>query len=187
MGRVINNPITSSFSGRFGDDLVFRQIGNRTFFSRRTVAANEPTPAQQAHRQLFTEAQMFASQVLADPQQSEFYCVMAKVNDLKTSQLAAIKDFISKPEIERVDSKHYTGNVSELIYIKPKMMLKIRQIDVSIFDASDMLLESGQAVKHELGWKYKTTVFNAHPDGSRIVLVAHDRMGKTSRMVHHIY
>jgi hypothetical protein len=37
MGAIVDNPITSSFSGRLSEDVVFRQIGNKAFFARKGV------------------------------------------------------------------------------------------------------------------------------------------------------
>jgi hypothetical protein len=185
MGKVTNNAITHSFSGSFGDDIVFRQIGNRTFFTRKAVLAKAPTSAQKNNRSLFAEAQNFASQTLENPQQSEWYSIVAKVNGLKTAQLAAIRDYMSKPEIESVNTKKYKGNIGDVIQIKPKMLLKIQRIDISIYNTTGSLIESGLAFKRELHWQYHATVFNEQVDTSHIVLTAHDRLEKSCKIVAH--
>jgi hypothetical protein len=183
MGKIKNNAITHSFSGSFGDDIVFRQIGNRTFFTRKAVHVKLPTPAQKDNRNLFAEAQNFASQALENPEDNEWYSIVAKVNGLKTAQLAAVRDYMSKPDIESIDVKKYKGNIGDVIQIKPKMLLKIQRINISIYDVTDYLIESGLAYKRELHWMYKASVFNGQVDASRIVLTAYDRMEKSCKVV----
>ena len=186
MGKIVNNPVTRSFSGSFGDDVVFRQIGNRTFFAKKAVYVKSPTLAQQANRKLFSDAQNFASLALEDPQQSEWYSIVAKVNGLKTAQLAAIRDYMLKPEIENVDLKNYNGNIADRITIKPKMLLKIQRIEVSIYNATGALVESGWARKHELQWRYEATAVNSSVEASRIVLIAYDKLEKSHKVARYL-
>jgi hypothetical protein len=46
MGKVKNNLITQGFSGKYSEDLTFRQIGGKTFFARRGVSSGPPSPRQ---------------------------------------------------------------------------------------------------------------------------------------------
>jgi hypothetical protein len=183
MGKIVNNSITSSFSGKFGDDLIFRQIGNRAFFAKKGISTKPPTQAQSHSRQFFAEAQNYATHVLEDPESSEWYSIMAKLNDLRSAQLAAVKDYMSKPEIETINTKNYRGNIGDVIYIKPKMLLKIAKIEITIHAPDGSIVESGLAVKTEFSWKYRATVVNALAEGSRIAFVAYDRLGKICKMM----
>src|SRR5688500_7242030 len=98
MGKIVGNHITSSFSGQLSEDLVFRQIGNKAFFARKGVNTKPPTAAQRGNRDLFTTAQLYAATTLEQPQYSEWYSIVAKVNGLRSAQIAAVKDYMSKPE-----------------------------------------------------------------------------------------
>jgi hypothetical protein len=186
MGKISNNRITSSFSGQLGDDVVFRQVGDKTFFARKGVNAKPPTPAQTGNRNLFAKAQNYASLILEKPQYSEWYSIVAKVNGLRSAQIAAVKDFMSKPEIDIINTKNYRGNVGDVIHIKSKMLLKIEKITVTIYGADGALLESGEATKSELSWKYHATISNAQAEGSRVVVVAYDRLKKSCTVVQHL-
>ena len=186
MGKIVDNRLTSSFSGQFTDDIVFRQVGNKTFFARKGVNKKPPTPAQRGNRNLFAEAQNYASITLEDPRYSEWYSIVAKVNDLKSAQIAAVKDFMSKPEMDSIDTKSYRGTVGNVIHFKPKMLLKIEKINVSIYRADGALIETGAATKHELNWRYHTTKPNTQPEGSRIVVVAYDRFEKSCTVVQYL-
>jgi hypothetical protein len=188
MGKIINNPITSTFSGSLGEDLIFRQVGNRAFFVKKPVHTKKTaTPAQTSNRHNFAEAQNYARTMLLNPELGEWYSIVAKVNSLKNTHRAAANDFLTKPEIESINTKGYKGNVGDVIHIKPKTFLKIARIDVTIYDADGAILESGQAIKNELNFKYCATLPNAHVDGSKIVLVTHDRLKKSCRIVEHLY
>lgn len=179
MGKIVDNPITSSFSGKFGSDLVFRKIGNRTFFSRKGVSNKPPTSAQDKNRQIFAEAQNYASKMLADPKYSEWYSIVANVNGMRSAQLAAVKDFMSRPEIKSINTKNYRGSVGDVIHIKPKMLLKIDRIEITLHKRDGSILETGLAVKSEMNWKYICKIANYQVEGSRIAAVAYDKLEKS--------
>lgn len=186
MGKIKDNKITRSFSGQYGD-LVFRRVGNQTFFARKGVNTKPPSPAQRERRSLFAEAQNYAAQVLEEPGYSEWYSIVAKVNGLRSAQIAAVKDYMSRPEIESVITKGYQGNPGDVIHIRPKMLLKIEKMEVTIYHSGRSVLESGPAIKHELNWKYHATVHNPGIEASQVVVVAYDRLGKSCTAVGHLY
>jgi hypothetical protein len=183
MGRIVNNDITRSFSGAFGDDLVFRQIGNRAFFARKGKSKKPSTPRQTDNRKIFAAAQYYAHSISSRPSESEWYSIVAKVNNLRSAQVAAVKDYLSKPQIESVYTQQYRGNIGDVIHIKPKMLLKIMKIEITIHASDGSILESGLAVKTELSWKYQATAVNEALEGSRIALLAYDRLEKTCKMI----
>jgi hypothetical protein len=186
MGKIVGNHITSSFSGQLSEDLVFRQIGNKAFFARKGVNTKPPTAAQRGNRDLFATAQLYAATTLEQPQYSEWYSIVAKVNGLRSAQIAAVKDYMSKPEIESISTRSYRGTVGDVIHMKPKMLLKIEKIQVTLYGADGALLESGEAIKSELNWKYHVSVFNAQPEGSRVVVVAYDRLEKSCTFIQYV-
>ncbi|MBT1705187.1 hypothetical protein [Chryseosolibacter indicus] len=186
MGKIIGNPVTSGFSGKFGDDLVFKQIGNRTFFARKGVTKDKPTLAQNGARTQFAQASYYASHTLYYPEETERYSIMARLNNLKSAQAAAVKDYMTKPEIKGLNYKKYRGKVHDAIFIEPQMLLKIDKIEVTIIRADGTVLESGSAEKDHLNWKYSAKAVNDQVEGSTIDVVAYDRFGKSSRVTTHI-
>ena len=179
MAKIVNNPLTSTFSGQVGDDIIFRRIGNRTFVAKKGVNTKLATPAQRGRRDLFATAQFYASQMMENPEYSEWYSIVAKVNGMRNAQGAAVKDYMSKPEIDNVNTKGYKGNIGDVIHIKPKMLLKIKRIEITIHRADGTELESGLAIKSELNWKYVATRSNHQVEGSRVAMIAYDSMGKS--------
>lgn len=180
MGKIKNNVVTKGFSGKFGDDLVFRQVGNQTIFVKRTPVSSAPSARQAEVRNKFTEASLFASAALDNPQASLDYKLMAELQGLKSAYLAAVTDFLTDPEIASVFTGSYKGQVGDLFNIKSKIPYKITAIDVRILRPDGTVLESGKAVANELKWRYAATAENAQVPGSKLVLLARDRQGKES-------
>ncbi|MBT1704104.1 U32 family peptidase C-terminal domain-containing protein [Chryseosolibacter indicus] len=179
MGKIIDNQITGSFSGKFGDDLVFKRYGNKTFFSRKGKNKTPASAEQLKKRAMFTEAHFYADVTLREPEKNEWYTIVAEVNGLRTAQQAVVKDFMTMPEIEDVDIKPYKGKVGDVILMTPKMRLKITKVEVSIYDATGNMIESGLATKKGFNWEYKATVVNPNPERCRAEIVSYDRFDKT--------
>lgn len=177
MGKIKNNVVTKGFSGKFGEDLMFRQVDKKTVFVKRSLVSGTPSARQQEIRDRFAEASDFASTAIENPQASQEYKLMAELQGLKSAYLAALSDFLSLPEIRGVFVTHYKGNVGDIISITSKVPLKIIEIDVSILRADGSVLESGKATPNELKWRYTATVANPLVKGSKLVLIGRDRQG----------
>jgi hypothetical protein len=78
MGSVKENLLTKGFSGRIGDEIVFRQVGGRTQFAKRPRKRTTLTPNQSAHRDAFLKAVYYAKSVLLDPVAKAEYQSLAK-------------------------------------------------------------------------------------------------------------
>jgi hypothetical protein len=178
MGRIKNNVLTRGFSGKFGEDLVFRQVNNKTFFARKSVSTKKPTLQQVNMRNRFAEASFFASVAMDKPTLLDDYTQIAELQGLKSAYVAAVTDHLTMPEIEKVFANFYTGKAGDMINIEPKTAFKIVDIDVTILAPDNTVLESGKAVPTFLRFRYIAAVANANVQGSKIVLVARDRHGK---------
>ena len=177
MGKIKNNVVTKGFSGKFGDDLMFRQVDKKTVFVKRSLITSDPTAQQSAVRHRFTEASFFAAGAIDNPQASVEYKLMAEVQGLKSAYIAAMTDYLTEPEIGGVFTAQYKGAVGNQINILSKVPLKLTEIDVSILRADGSVLESGKAVPSQLKWRYIATVVNPQVQGSKLVLRARDRQG----------
>lgn len=178
MGKIKGNVLTKGFSGSFGEDLVFRQVDNKTFFARKSVSTKAPSAEQVAIRNRFTEASIYASTAIVHPITLEDYTEMAKLQGFRTAYLAAVTDFLTEPEISGVITSHYTGAVGQMIVISPKTLYKVTAVDVTIVAADGSVLESGPAQHHFGKFRYLSTVANPVLAGSKLVLKARDRQGK---------
>ncbi len=180
MGKIKDNVVTKGFSGKFGSDIVFRQVDNRTIFTKRALLPSVPTANQLAARNRFAEASNFASAAIDNPEASQEYKLMAEVLGLKSAYVAALTDYLTLPEIGNVFTSSYKGNEGDMLNIKPKVSYKITEIEVTIFGADSAVLETGMAEPNQLKWRYMATIANPQVKGSKLVLLARDRQGKES-------
>ena len=178
MGKVDENIITKGFRGKYNEDLVFRKMDKKTIFSRRSVSSKPPSANQLAVQTKFTKAAHYASGAVAHPERALDYKVMAEQQGLKSAYLAAMTDYLTMPEITSVFADEYRGNVGDLITITVKVPFKISDLSVSRLNAAGGVIESGKAVASQTKWRYVTTVANPQVQGSKLVLVGHDRQGK---------
>lgn len=178
MGKVGKNSIVHGFRGSIDEGLVIRQIGNKTFFSRRSTVKKPQSDHQKMNRSRFAEAALFAVSELKKPDASLVYELMAEVQGLKTAHHAAVSDFLSNPEIGGIKLKKYKGQVGDVFRICPRLRYKIIAIDVRISRNDGTFVEEGKAVHDGLNWKYTATVENPDALRSVITLTAYDRLGK---------
>ena len=179
MGKIKNNIVTKGFSGKFGEDLVFKNVDNKTVFAKRGLITGEPTAKQTEVRNRFADASYHASGAIDNPAALQDYTLMAFHQKLKSAYIAALTDYLTEPEIGRVFTASYTGKVGDMINIKPKVAMKIVKVDVKILRADGTVVESGEATPHVLNFRYVATVANAQVAGTKLVIVAHDRLNRT--------
>jgi hypothetical protein len=178
MGKIVNNTITGSFSGQYSEDLIFRWVGNRTYFVRKGINDTPASEAQTENRNRFTEAQLVTRHLLKDPDVEEWYASMAQLNGFNSALTAAVKDYLCLPEIKSIVTKKYKGKPGDVIIIHPWILTKIRRMEITIYGADGLVLESGAATKTQLHWKYAATTHNPFREGSRIEVTAYDRFEK---------
>jgi hypothetical protein len=183
MGKIVNNPITGSFSGKFGDDLVFRRLGDRTIFARKGENTKPASSAQTKVRQEFGGMQYHIRHLLRQPEVSERYAVMARLNNFRSAHTAAVKDYTSTPEIDSVIIKKYKGKRSNIITIKPQILLKIERMELKLYHADGTVFETGTAVKAELNWEYRASPSTLQISGLRVEVVAYDWFGKAGTFI----
>jgi hypothetical protein len=178
MGSVKENLLTKGFSGRIGDEIVFRQVGNRTMFAKRPRKRSTLTPGQTAHQQQFQNAVYYAKSALMDPAAKSVYQDMAKEANLRSAYNAAVTDFLKEPKIASVYTDNYKGVAGAVLFIAAVDMFKIQSVIVTIKRADGTVIETGQAVRDQENWKYVTTQPNASIPGTKIIVQAKDRPGK---------
>lgn len=182
MGRISKDAITQGFSGKLGDDLVFRRVGNQTFFALKGKIKVAATERQKKTRSRFRDAAMYANVMLMKPETSVAYAMMASAASLHSAYLAAIKDYMTKPEIENVNVGKYLGAVGNTITVSSKIPFKIVALQVTILNAAGTVLEQGPAQMMQLRWRYTASVHNPQVAGSVLIIKASDRLGKVVEM-----
>lgn len=178
MGIVKQNLLTKGFSGKIGDEIVFRQIGSATHFAKRPRKREVLTPGQAAHQEVFRAAIYYAKAILLDPAAKAAYETWAQSTNLKSAQIAAVTDYLKQPKIARVHSDSYQGAIGNVIFIVGEDHHKLYKVEVTIKRADGTVVETGEAIRQEQDWKYVATQANAAVAGSTIVINAKDRPGK---------
>jgi hypothetical protein len=178
MGQVKENLLTKGFSGRIGDEIVFRQIGGRTMFAKRPRKRDTFTPGQAAHRAQFQKAVFYSKSVLQDPAVRAEYVAVAKEANLKSAYTAVVTDYLKEPKIASVFTDNYKGAAGEVIFIAPVDVFKIKQVSVTIIRADGSVIETGAAVREDQNWSYVTKQPNPSIAGTKFVIKASDRPGK---------
>jgi hypothetical protein len=176
MGQVKENLLTKGFSGRIGDEIVFRQVGNRTLFAKRPRKREEITPTPQTER--FAKAVLYAKTVLFDPAVKEEYERMAEQAGFNSAYIAALTDYLKAPEIGLVHTDLYTGAIGSLIWITAVDDFKIKQVTVTLQRADGSVIETGEAISEDGRWKYAATQLNDVLIGTKVLVLAKDRAGK---------
>jgi hypothetical protein len=182
MGKIKKNTVTKGFSGKYGDDIVFRQVDNQTIFAQPGQITVPPTDKQLQVRSKFIEATNFANAAIDNPQAGADYKLMATAQGLKSAYVAAVTDYLTVPEIGSVFTASYKGAVGDVINMTSKLPYKITGINVSIVKSDGTVLESGQAAANELKWRYTATVANPQVQGCKLVLKSRDRQGKEATL-----
>jgi hypothetical protein len=175
MGKVKNNTVTKGFSGKFGEDIVFRQLKNKTYFAQAGRRLAPPTPLQTETRNRFTTAAMYAATALENEEARKMYKTFALLNDLRSSYLAAITDNMSRPEIGSVFTGAYNGEAGSVLSIKPKLKFKVINMTVSVIAPDGSVVETGAGIEKDYKWFYVTPAANPTVEGSKVVIVARDR------------
>jgi hypothetical protein len=178
MGKVKNNLLTKGFSGRIGDEIVFRQVGDRTLFAKRPRASTVLSPAQEAQRNLFGKAVVFAKTMMLDPAIKADYENRARLAGLGSAFSAAITDYLRAPGITSIETDYYKGAPGDAIWVVALDDFKLQRVVVTVQRSDGSVLETGEAVLESGRWKYLATEPNAALPGTKIAVVATDRPGK---------
>lgn len=180
MAHVKDNIVTEGFSGKLGNRIVFRQLGNRTIVAKRPLVSGVVSEDQVLHRKRFRSAAAYAKAKMLDPASKAEYVLLAKQYALTSPFVAAVADYLTLPEIDTINTDHYSGAIGDVIMISsPTGPPKIASVQVSIIQPDDTVVETGQAIfsAADAAWKYVATVASAVVPGSKVKAVATDKPG----------
>jgi hypothetical protein len=187
MGSVNENLLTKGFSGKVGNEIVFRQVKTRTG-ELRTQVSKRPrkrellSPKEVAQQAVFKQAATYAKTKLLYPDIKADYAARAKQAGLKSAYVAAITDFLKAPSITLIDTDYYKGVVGDVIWVIVLDDFKIQKATVTLQRADGTVIESGDAVLDAGKWKYVITQVNAAVPGTKVIATVIDRPGKQAML-----
>jgi len=94
----------------------------------------------------------------------------------------ALADYCKAPEISLIDADNYQGQIGEQIRVRAIDNFGFTEVKVSIYDAADLLVESGLAIQsaNSVDWIYHATTLNSNLAGTKITAQAKDTPGNTT-------
>ncbi len=179
--ELINNDLVMGSSGRFGDQLVYRQRGGKTIVARRPKKKTVPASEHQLKvQELFAEAVLYAKTVISDEAKKAVY--QAKAKPYKSAYLLALSDFLRVPEIRKYNVSDYAGQIGDQISIRVFDDFKVEWVKLIIKDRTDNTIEEGLAMPSEnmVDWIYTVTAANPNFSGTKLIISAADMPGNTS-------
>ncbi|MFH1081438.1 MAG: hypothetical protein V1766_14480, partial [Pseudomonadota bacterium] len=180
MSNTTSNAITKNYSGKFGNQFVFRNRNGKSILAALPVRTGDsPTEAQQNVRRKFTNASHYAKQILLDPEMLAAYS--AKANDGQSPYLVAMSDYLRSPSVDEIDVEKYAGNPGDLVRVQASDDFKVTEVSLRIIDANGDVIEAGPCQLDTLGiwWEYTATVTVASLPGVEIIATARDIPGHT--------
>ncbi|MBL6950599.1 MAG: hypothetical protein ISR57_08155 [Bacteroidales bacterium] len=131
MAHTKSNALTKNYSGKFGNQFVFRIRNGKSIMAALPVRISDSaTEAQQAVRRRFANASHYAKQILLDPVMLSAYT--EKAVDGKSPYLVAMTDYLRNPWIDEIDIDGYNGNAGEIIRVQAGDDFKVTEVSVKI-------------------------------------------------------
>ena len=181
MANTHLNALTKKYSGKFGDQFVFRNVNGRSILAALPDRKNTPaSEAQLLVRRKFANAARYAKQILLNPDMLIAYMAKANSNG-QSAHIVAMTDYLRPPWIEEIDLSGYNGNAGEVIRVMAGDDFKVVEVSVRIIDAATTEAEFGlcQLDSQGIWWEYTTTQEVALDPGVEIVAIARDIPGHT--------
>ncbi|MFT4092667.1 MAG: hypothetical protein QM640_03420 [Niabella sp.] len=173
MAESKNNVVMHGASGKV-DLIVFSQRHGKTVISKAPAHSVTHTPAQDAVRQKFQQAVIYARAAIADAAKKQAYKAAAQPG--QSAYNVALADFFNAPDIQEIDVSGYTGNIGDQIKIAVTDNFKVAGVAVSVHNGDGTPVEAGNAVQDADGlhWIYTATAANASLTGDKITVTATD-------------
>jgi hypothetical protein len=183
MTKARLHPALLEFRGAMGD-MLFRKQNGKVFVSIKPgEQTGEPTAAQAAHRERFSEAVAYGKTVMADPDLRALYEQAAKEKGTPVFALT-VADFLNAPSIKEVDLSAYKGQANDMIKIKATDDFGVAKVHVALTQVNGGTpIESGYAVETAAGsgqWIYTATLSVSAGSNVDFTVVATDRPGGTA-------
>jgi hypothetical protein len=153
------NAILDGLSGQIGNVVFSERYGKTVISRKRGKNKGEPSAAQLAQQEKFTDASQYAKAVMADPQARIPYVEAARTVNTPVAGLI-MEDYLRSPKVSNIDLSQYTRQPGGKILIRATDDFEVTAVAVTI--KNGQVVESGAAVKstEQVGrWVYTATAF----------------------------
>ena len=176
MSKSRDNVLTKTYSGKFGDQIVYRvcEEGESVMAKPPKRSKRPITEAQADLRDKFKLAIEWAQVALSDPDMLAQYEAMVKGR--RTPYVLAIRNFMRPPRVTEINTTEYSGVIGSTITVTAKDDFKILGVKVRIKDSTGTLIEEGNCVRSLATgfWTYTATVAVANLTGVVVTAIAKD-------------
>lgn len=181
------NIITRGYSGVVGKQVVLRQRGEKNILTarprRRAETPDTINAKQQATRERFAKAIVYAKKCMENPSVMEAYAKVIRGN--QNAFNVAMKDAMKPPKLSNLLTDAYSGAAGEQFRVEAIDNFRVTGVEFQLISGDGSLLESGPAVQDENGfdWVYTTQVNNPMPEGTTVQVTAMDLPRNTTVLV----
>ena len=172
MTKVYLQPGIRGLSGKMGD-WVYSIRNGKTYVGMAPMITKDPSEAQIAHRERFSDAADYAKFAIAEGNPlREIYMLASKERAIPAFALA-VSDYLKLPEVKTLDLTYYNGQVGNNIPIVTSDDFGVTGVHVVIRDLEGNIIESGSASEFPQNsghWSYASTA--SVPSGTTIVVYA---------------
>ncbi|SDH44843.1 hypothetical protein [Chitinophaga filiformis] len=180
MARAKNNLLLAQVSGTIGKQLTVTQRAGQVILGKAKTKKGKRykfSPKQLNVQTRFTIATEYAASVKADPDMVAAYMAVAKPG--QNANNLAIRDFYNAPEIHELKADEYTGKAGQHIRVRATDDFRVYQVVISIYTASGVLVEEGNALQSRNGIEWVYTARNDNPEytGGKVRAMAEDLPG----------
>ena len=159
MSNSRENVLTKTYSGKFGDQMVYRNRDGMSIMAKPPKKnLKNVANTQLAQRRRFKKACRWAKNALLDADTLAEYKAVAR--GMKTPYNMAVTNYLRPPEVSGIIVSEYFGEVGNKINVLAYDDFKLKSVTVIITDATGALIERGPC-QEDLSadcWVYTATV-----------------------------
>jgi len=178
MSKSKENVITKTYSGKFGNQVVFRNRDGQSILAKPPKKpTGDPTKTQLETRNNFLNASQWAKSILTDPVLGPVY--KAKASKGKSAYVLAVTDFLRRPVIDAIDASEYQGKIGDKIMVNASDNFNVAEVGLKITNPQGEVVEEGACQKdqHHSYWVYTATVTVASITGLTLTARVKDNPG----------
>lgn len=172
--------VTRKFSGKFGDEIVFRRWKGKSIAAAAPEESDKPATVKQLEVQKkFLLASRYAKAVMSAPDQSMKQAYARVLGKRQNVYCRATEDYLKPPKVEIINTGNYHGAINDKIIITAVDDFRVIDVQVEIYAPNGTLLERESADINLVDdtWTYIVQQANNLLAGTKIKAIATDVPG----------
>ena len=182
MAKIKGNHVMQNVRGMIGKQIVFKErLGTPYVAGPPNVKENRKvSDEEKGNQNRFGEAVEFGKYAVKNPDLKKEYAALAKKG--QSAYNVAVSDARIPPKINSLLTHGYSGQAGSCILVQATDNVKVKSVQISIYDSSMLLIEQGEAADNDdnINWIYAATISVEHIAGYKIVASAYDISGNVT-------